>query len=76
MSDNFIVSVDAQMAARVPRFLASRAADIDTNRGALARAEFEIIRVAAHGMKRGGRRVRFCRDIAAERGLPQPPGET
>lgn len=54
MSDNLIVSVDAQIAALVPRFLAHRAADVDKIRGALAGADFEAIRVAAHGMKGAG----------------------
>lgn len=54
MSDKLIVTVDAQIAALVPRFLAHRAADVDTIRGALAGADFETIRVAAHGMKGSG----------------------
>jgi len=54
MSDKLIVTVDAQIAALVPRFLAHRAADVETIRAALAGADFEAIRVAAHGMKGGG----------------------
>lgn len=54
MADKLIVTVDAQIAALVPRFLANRAADIDKIRAALARADFEPIRLAAHGMKGAG----------------------
>jgi HPt (histidine-containing phosphotransfer) domain-containing protein len=54
MSDKLIVTVDPQIAALVPRFLANRAADVDKIRGALAGAEFEVIRMAAHGMKGAG----------------------
>jgi HPt (histidine-containing phosphotransfer) domain-containing protein len=54
MPDKLIVSVDAQIAALVPRFLANRAADVGKIRAALAVADFEAIRVAAHGMKGGG----------------------
>jgi HPt (histidine-containing phosphotransfer) domain-containing protein len=54
MSDKFIVAVDAQIAALVPRFLANRAADVDKIRAALAGADFETVRVAAHGMKGSG----------------------
>jgi HPt (histidine-containing phosphotransfer) domain-containing protein len=54
MSAKLIVAVDAQIAALVPRFLANRAADVDKTRAALARADFEAIRVAAHGMKGAG----------------------
>ncbi len=54
MPDKFIVTVDAQIAALVPRFLANRAADVDKIRAALAGADFETIRVAAHGMKGAG----------------------
>jgi HPt (histidine-containing phosphotransfer) domain-containing protein len=54
MSDKFIVAVDAQIAALVPRFLANRAADVDKIRAALAGADFETVRVAAHGMKGAG----------------------
>lgn len=54
MSEKLIVIVDSQIAALVPRFLANRAADIDKIRAALAGADFETIRVAAHGMKGAG----------------------
>jgi HPt (histidine-containing phosphotransfer) domain-containing protein len=54
MSDKLIIAVDAQIAALVPRFLANRAADVDRIRGALAGADFEAIRIAAHGMKGAG----------------------
>jgi HPt (histidine-containing phosphotransfer) domain-containing protein len=54
MSDKFIIAVDAQIAALVPRFLANRAADAGKIRAALASADFEAIRVAAHGMKGAG----------------------
>lgn len=54
MSDKLIITVDAQIAALVPRFLAHRAADVDNIRAALAGADFEAIRVAAHGMKGAG----------------------
>jgi HPt (histidine-containing phosphotransfer) domain-containing protein len=54
MSDKLIVAVDAQIAALVPRFLANRAADVDKIRAALAGADFEAIRIAAHGMKGAG----------------------
>ena len=54
MSDKLIIAVDGQIAALVPRFLANRAADVDKIRGALAGADFETIRVAAHGMKGAG----------------------
>jgi len=54
MSDKLIVTVDAQIAALVPRFLAHRAADVKIIRAALADADFEAIRVAAHGMKGAG----------------------
>lgn len=54
MPDKLIVTVDSQIAALVPRFLAHRTADVDNIRGALAGADFEAIRVAAHGMKGAG----------------------
>ena len=54
MSDKLIVTVDAQIAALVPRFLANRAADVGKIRAALAGADFEAVRVAAHGMKGAG----------------------
>jgi HPt (histidine-containing phosphotransfer) domain-containing protein len=54
MSDKLIVTVDAQIAALVPRFLANRAADIGKIRAALEGADFEAIRVSAHGMKGAG----------------------
>ncbi|MBE0623045.1 MAG: Hpt domain-containing protein [Burkholderiales bacterium] len=54
MSDKLIIAVDAQIAALVPRFLANRAADVGKIRAALARADFEAVRVAAHGMKGAG----------------------
>lgn len=54
MSDKLIIAVDAQIAALVPRFLANRAADADKIRAALAGADFETIRVSAHGMKGSG----------------------
>lgn len=54
MPDKLIVSVDPQIAALVPRFLANRVADVDKIRAALAGADFEAIRVAAHGMKGAG----------------------
>lgn len=54
MSDKLIVTVDAQIAALVPRFLANRAADVDKIRTALAGADFEAIRGSAHGMKGAG----------------------
>jgi|SRR3990172_6981000 len=54
MSDKLIVAVDAQIAALVPRFLANRAADVGKIRAALAGADFEAVRVAAHGMKGAG----------------------
>jgi HPt (histidine-containing phosphotransfer) domain-containing protein len=52
--DKLIISVDPQIAVLVPRFLAHRAADVDKIRAALADADFEAIRVAAHGMKGAG----------------------
>lgn len=54
MTDKLIVTVDTQIAALVPRFLAHRAADVGAIRDALAGADFEKIRVAAHGMKGAG----------------------
>ncbi len=54
MSDKLIIAVDAQIAALVPRFLANRAADVGKIRSALAGADFEAIRIAAHGMKGSG----------------------
>ena len=54
MSDKLIVTVDAQIAALVPRFLANRAADADKIRAALAGADFEAVRAAAHAMKGAG----------------------
>lgn len=54
MSEKLIVAVDPQIAALVPRFLANRAADVGKLRAALAQADFETIRVAAHGMKGAG----------------------
>lgn len=54
MSDKLIIAVDAQIAALVPRFLAHRAADVDKIRAALAGADFDTIRAAAHGMKGAG----------------------
>ena len=54
MSDKLIIAVDAQIAALVPRFLANRTADVDKIRAALAAADFEAIRAAAHAMKGSG----------------------
>ena len=54
MSDKLIIAVDAQIAALVPRFLANRAADVERIRAALEGADFETVRVAAHGMKGSG----------------------
>ena len=54
MSDKLIIAVDAEIAALVPRFLAHRAADVERIRAALAAADFDAIRVAAHGMKGAG----------------------
>ena len=54
MSDKLVIAVDAQIAALVPRFLANRAADVGKIRAALAGADFEAVRVAAHGMKGAG----------------------
>ena len=49
--DKIIVAVDKEIAGLVPRFLANRAADVEKIRGALARSDFEAIRVTAHGLK-------------------------
>ena len=54
MSDKLIIAVDAQIAALVPRFLANRAADVGKIRDALAGADFDSIRAAAHRMKGSG----------------------
>lgn len=54
MVEKLTIAVDAQIAALVPRFLANRAADVVNIRVALARADFETIRRAAHGMKGSG----------------------
>jgi len=54
MSDKPNLSVDAQVAALVPRYLANRAADVGRIRAALALGDFEAIRAAAHGMKGSG----------------------
>ncbi len=54
MSDKLIVTVDAQIAALVPRFLVNRAADVETMRAALASADFEAIRAVGHRMKGAG----------------------
>lgn len=54
MSEKLMVTVDGQIAALVPRFLANRAADVGRIRAALANADFEAIRAAAHAMKGAG----------------------
>jgi HPt (histidine-containing phosphotransfer) domain-containing protein len=54
MPDKIIVSIDPQLAELVPRFLAHRAADVGRIRAALAGADYETVRVAAHGMKGAG----------------------
>src|SRR5512133_3917729 len=54
MSDQPNLSMDAQLAALVPRYLANRSADVGRMRAALAGADFEAIRTAAHGMKGSG----------------------
>lgn len=54
MSDKLMVTVDGQIAALVPRFLANRAADVGKIRAALGGADFESIRAAAHAMKGAG----------------------
>lgn len=54
MSEKLIVTVDALIAALVPRFLANRSADVDRVRAALAGADFETIRATGHGMKGAG----------------------
>lgn len=54
MTEKLIITVDAQIAALVPRFLANRVADVARMRTALALGDFETIRAAAHGMKGSG----------------------
>ena len=54
MSDKLNVTVAAQVAALVPRFLANRAADADKIRAGLAAADLEAIRAAGHRMKGAG----------------------
>ena len=54
MSDKIIISVDAQIAALLPRFLANRSADVDKIRAALARADFDAVRTVGHAMKGAG----------------------
>jgi HPt (histidine-containing phosphotransfer) domain-containing protein len=54
MSDKPILTMDAQFAALVPRFLGNRAADVGRIRAALAGGDFEAIRAVAHGMKGSG----------------------
>lgn len=54
MSEKLLVTIDRQIAALVPRFLAHRADDVVKLRAALAESDFEVIRVAAHGMKGAG----------------------
>ncbi len=54
MSDKLIISVDAEIAALVPRFLGNRVADVDKIRAALAADNFEAVRAAAHAMKGAG----------------------
>ena len=54
MSDKLIITVDPQIAALVPAFLANRAADVGKIRAALAGEDFEAVRVTAHGMKGAG----------------------
>ena len=54
MSGKLVVAVERQIAALVPRFLARRADDVVKLRAALADSDFEVIRVAAHGMKGAG----------------------
>ena len=54
MSGKIVVSVDAQIVTLVPRYLANRVADVTKIRTALAQADFETIRSAAHGMKGSG----------------------
>ena len=54
MPDKLVVSVDPQIAALVPRFIRNREADVGRIRAALAGADFELIRVAAHAMKGAG----------------------
>ena len=71
MSDKLIIAVDAQIAALVPRFLSNRAADVGTIRAALAGADFEAIRVAAHGMKGSGGAYGFAE--ISRLGAPRPP---
>jgi HPt (histidine-containing phosphotransfer) domain-containing protein len=54
MSDKFSVTVDAQIAGLLPRFLANREADVTRISGALEQEDFEAIRAAGHGMKGSG----------------------
>jgi len=54
MTEKVIVTVDREIAALVPRFLANRAADLVKIRAALAGSDFATIRIAAHGMKGAG----------------------
>ncbi len=54
MSEKLVVAVERQISALVPRFLAHRAADVQSLRAALADGDFETIRVAAHRMKGAG----------------------
>ena len=60
MSDKLIVTVDAQISALVPRFLANRIADVHKIRNALASADYESIRVFPRyrGWARRWRRAR------------------
>ncbi|MFH1604159.1 MAG: Hpt domain-containing protein [Pseudomonadota bacterium] len=54
MPEKLVVTVERQIAALMPRFLAHRAEDVTRLRAALACADFELIRATAHRMKGSG----------------------
>lgn len=54
MSERIVVHVDPDLEDLIPGFLANRRADVDGLQAALARGDFEAIRITGHSMKGAG----------------------
>lgn len=54
MAERIVVHVDPDLEDLIPGFLANRRADVDSLQAALARSDFEAIRITGHSMKGAG----------------------
>jgi len=53
-NDRIVVHVDAELREIVPGYLSNRQADLQALREALARGDYEAIRIVGHSMKGSG----------------------